>query len=125
MKTAWLLIAHGSRRAEANADLLRVAEALRRRGQELVVASYLELAAPTILEGGEECVRLKADRVLLLPYFLSPGAHVRQDLTQAQSELQARHPQVLFLLAEPLGLHPLMIDVLEQRADEALRGSGS
>ena len=43
--TALLLIAHGSRQAEANDDLYNVAAALRRRGQ-VVVESFLELAEP-------------------------------------------------------------------------------
>ncbi len=48
MVTALLLIAHGSRQPEANADLEYVAEALRQRGYSITVASYLELAQPDI-----------------------------------------------------------------------------
>src|SRR5262245_8963784 len=47
MKTALLLIAHGSRQSEANADLQFLATELRRRGEyDFVEPAYLELAQP-------------------------------------------------------------------------------
>ncbi len=119
-RTALLLIAHGSRRAEANADLEFVAAALRERGRYPVVrVSYLELAEPNIAAGGALCVAAGATDVVLVPYFLSPGVHVAEDLTVARDELSARFPGVRFVLAEPLGRHPLLVDVVEQRAGEA------
>jgi sirohydrochlorin ferrochelatase len=120
---ALLLIAHGSRRAEANADLDYLAAELRTRGGYLVVQpSYLELADPGIVPGGEMCVAAGASKVVMLPYFLSPGRHVVEDLTAARDELARRHPAVQFVLAEPLGRHPLMLQVVTERAREALRG---
>src|SRR6476646_9533830 len=96
-RTALLLIAHGSRRAEANADLEFIAAALRDRGRYPVVrVSYLELAEPNIEEGGGQCVKAGATEVILLPYFLSPGVHVVDDLTAARDALAARFPQVRF-----------------------------
>lgn len=125
MTTALLLIAHGSRHAEANADLHHVAAELRGRGLPIVIASFLELAEPGIEAGGRECVRLGASRVVLVPYFLSAGIHVRRDLAQARDNLAAEFPRVAFTLAEPLGRHPLLIDVVSQRAEEAQRPSPS
>jgi sirohydrochlorin ferrochelatase len=57
--------------------------------------------------------------VILLPYFLSPGVHVVEDLTEARKKLSDRFPQVRFVLAEPLGRHPLLVDIVEQRTREA------
>ena len=117
---ALLLIAHGSRRAEANADLEFIAAAMRQRGRYAVVqVSYLELAEPSIPAGGELCVQRGATRVTMLPYFLSPGVHVRDDMEEIRGELAAKFPEVAFRLAEPLGRHPLLLDVVEQRAIEA------
>jgi sirohydrochlorin ferrochelatase len=120
MQTAILLIAHGSRHAEANADLHHVADSLRARGHAIVTASFLELAEPDIAEGGRRCVEAGAGRVVLVPYFLSAGLHVRRDLSDARQRLQDEHPGVAFVLAEPLGQHPLLVEVVAQRAREAL-----
>ena len=83
--------------------------------------SYLELAEPDIEAGGAVCVETGATNVVLVPYFLSPGVHVVEDLTAARDKLSARFPGVRFVLAEPLGRHPLLVDVVEQRADEVTR----
>ena len=120
MHTALLLIAHGSREPEANADLHQVVEALRGRGSfALVEACFLELTEPDIDAGAARCVAGGAGRVLLVPYFLSAGVHVRRDLTEAHSRLSERFSQVEFRLAEPLGRHPLLVDVVADRAREA------
>jgi len=119
-RPALLLIAHGSRRPEANADLEFVAAALRGRGRYPdVQVSYLELADPGIEAGGALCAGRGATAVTLLPYFLSPGKHVAEDLTAARARLSARFPAVRFALAAPLGRHPLLLDILEERASEA------
>ncbi len=119
MSTALLLIAHGSRQVEANADLHHLADVLRRRGHAIVVASFLELAEPGIAAGGAQCVELGAKRVVLVPYFLAAGVHVRRDLTEARAQLAARFPRVDFRLAEPLGRHPLLAEVVVERVREA------
>jgi sirohydrochlorin ferrochelatase len=121
-RIALLLIAHGSRRPEANADLEFIASALLARGRyPIVKVSYLELAEPNIEAGGAQCVGAGATDVILVPYFLSPGVHVVEDLTAARDNLGARFPEVRFFLADPLGRHPLLVDVVEQRAREATR----
>jgi sirohydrochlorin ferrochelatase len=119
MREAILLIAHGSRHAEANDDLHFLAAVLRQRGHEIVVAAFLELASPGVEDGGRQCVHAGATRVVLLPYFLSAGVHVRRDLTAARDNLATEFPGVSFILAEPLGRHPLLVDVVEERLREA------
>jgi sirohydrochlorin ferrochelatase len=120
VKTAFLLIAHGSRHPEANADLHHVVDDLRQRGHAVVEAAFLELAEPDIAEGGRRCVAQGAAVVVLVPYFLSAGVHVRRDLTEARARLAACFPAVDFRLAEPLGRHPLLLEVVAERAREAL-----
>lgn len=118
--TAVLLIAHGSRLAAANADLLQLAEQLRSRFPGHVIeTAYLELTEPTIPQGAERCVALGATRVLLLPYFLSAGTHVTEDLHRYRAQFAERWPNHHFGLCPPLGLHPLMLDILCDRLNEA------
>lgn len=117
--TAVLLIAHGSRRSEANDDLVELAKLVAGRGEyDLVQVSYLELAPPTILDGGRACVKHGATRILMLPYFLSAGVHVAQDLEEARRQLSLEFPAVEVLLCPHLGLHPLMADIVLARLQE-------
>jgi sirohydrochlorin ferrochelatase len=118
--TAYLLIAHGSRQPEANDDLRYVAAALQQRGFAIVEAGYLEAGKPGIEEACVRCVALGARCIVLVPYFLSAGIHVQRDLASARDRLAQRFRHVEFRLAEPLGRHPLLIDVVADRAREAV-----
>lgn len=121
MTQAVLLIAHGSRRAAANQDLVELATLLKARSHyEIIEVSYLELAEPTIPSGGHRCVERGATEVLMLPYFLSAGAHVTSDLEGFRADLAAAHPQVSFKLCPHLGLHPLMIEIVLGRLREGV-----
>lgn len=120
-QTAILLIAHGSREESANRDLRELAERLAGAGpghHPIVVASFLELAEPDIATGGDRCVASGAERVLMVPYFLSAGVHLRRDLTAARDELAARYPRVAFHLGPPLGPHRLLDELVAARIGE-------
>jgi sirohydrochlorin ferrochelatase len=122
-RLAVLLIAHGSRRNEANLDLPRLADAIRARAiYPIVEIAYLELAEPTIDRGGRACVEQGAERVLMLPYFLSAGAHVTDDLDRSRKELAAQFPNIEFLLCRPLSLHPLLVEIVLDRLRDAENG---
>lgn len=117
--TAVLLIAHGSRRAEANQDLVQLADLVSERGRyQIVEVSYLELAEPSIPQGGQKCVNRGARRVLMMPYFLSAGVHVVNDLQEIRSALANQFPLVDFVLCPHLGLHPLMAEIVLERLTE-------
>lgn len=113
-------MAHGSRNPEANEDLFFFAEEMKKRGEyHTVQASFLELAGPSIEEGGVQCVEKGAGLVIMLPFFLSAGIHVRRDLAEIRDALANKFPEVKFQLAEPMGRHPLLLDVIQERAQAA------
>ena len=113
------MIAHGSRQASANDDLHELAARLSSQGTyPIVEPSFLELAEPELLGGGRRCVELGATRVLMIPYFLSEGVHLRRDLTAARDELNRRHLDVQFILGSPLGPHPLLDQLVAERIRE-------
>ncbi len=118
-RSAVLLIAHGSRQQAANDDLHELAGRLTAEGAyPIVEACFLELAEPDIPTGGERCVARGATRVLMIPYFLSAGVHLRRDLTAARDEMGRRRPDVEFLLGSPLGPHPLLDQLVAIRVRE-------
>lgn len=120
-QTAVLLIAHGSKRQEANDDLLRLAELVTQRGSfHIVEVSYLDVVEPTIPMGARQCINRGARQVLMLPYFLSAGMHVVHDMQTHRDDLAREFPDVEFVLCPHLGLHPLMADIVMQRLNERM-----
>jgi sirohydrochlorin ferrochelatase len=120
MSSAILLIAHGSRRQEANDDLRQLAAMLAERcPDEIIECAYLELAEPTIPQGMHACIDRGARRVRMLPWFLSAGAHVSDDLSRYRSELAETFPGIPIQLCPPLGLHPKLVDILLERLQQS------
>jgi sirohydrochlorin ferrochelatase len=122
--TAVVVIAHGSRREAANEDVRWIARQLAEHTDYAPIeVAYLELAAPDIATAAAACVARGASHVLLLPYFLSAGTHVVDDLRRCCMELSATFPRVRFELCPPLGLHPLMLHIVRDRLQERLPSS--
>ncbi len=117
---AVILLDHGSREPDANAqlDALAALVAARLPGRRVATA-HLSLAAPDLAAAGAECVRGGAREVVVVPCFLAPGRHVREDLPRLMSALRAAHPGVAFMLADPLGADPRVADALAARAEAA------
>ena len=118
MSTAVLLIAHGSRRPEANADLHALAEQIRADlpdGVSHVDVGFLELTGPSIPDGFAACVAAGATTVRIVPYFLSMGVHMQEDLTELRRQFETEHPEIAIEVLPPLGLDPRVVDVIRQR----------
>lgn len=125
MKTAILLMAHGSRISEANDAVRDIAAMVKEMtGFEIVEVSYREQHLPNIQQGIDACVAQGAQRVLLMPYFLFIGAHVQEDLPEEMAEARKRHPGVQFAMGGHLGVHRKLAEVAVDRIAEALTVTG-
>jgi len=125
MKTAILLMAHGSRISEANDAVREIAAMVKKMsGFDIVEVAYREQHLPTIQQGIDACVALGAQRILLIPYFLFVGAHVREDLPEEMAEGRKRHPGVEFAMGNHLGVHRKLAEVVVERVAEALTTTG-
>ena len=119
-REAILLVAHGSRRQEANEDLYRLAEMVQQaRPEKLIECAFLDVVEPTIPQGAKRCVERGAQRVLIFPYFLSAGRHVVDDLNHFRKQFATTWPEVVFHICPHLGLHPLMVQIVFERLQEA------
>lgn len=125
MKTAILLMAHGSRIPEANNAVSEIASMVKEMtGFDIVEISFRENYSPDIQKGIDACVERGAARILLVPYFLYLGAHVLQDLPEEIEEAQQRHPGVEMMMGKPLGVHRKLAEIVAERINEALAGKG-
>jgi sirohydrochlorin ferrochelatase len=116
-----IVVDHGSRRAESNAMLERmagmVAEVV---PYPIVEPAHMELAEPSIATAFDACVARGARTVVVSPYFLLPGKHWSQDIPALVEEAAASHPGVAYLVAAPFGLHPLMAQAVDARVAHCL-----
>lgn len=117
MRRAIVLVDHGSREPEANAVLEEVAARVRERAPDRMVRfAHMELAPPSLAEAIERCVAEGARDIVVHPYFLGPGRHASNDIPRLAREAAARHEGVKVRVSAPLGPHPLLADVVLERA---------
>ncbi len=125
MKTAILLLGHGSRVAGANEALHAIAAMVKAEtGAALVEVAFLPPHAPGIQEGVDRCIAQGAARILLYPYFLYAGAHVLKDLPEQIEQARMRHPGLEMILGEPLGVHPKLAEIVRERIAASLQAVG-
>lgn len=82
---AVLLVAHGSRRESANREVHALADKLQDalntpKTDTLVSSCFLELAEPSISTGLSLLTQAGATSIQVLPYFLTQGRHVIEDV---------------------------------------------
>jgi sirohydrochlorin ferrochelatase len=122
-KRALILVDHGSVVKDANDMLVEVTEMVKQNTKcnfEIVYYSHMELAEPTISQAFDACVAQGANEIIVHPYLLSPGRHSKQDIPNMVKEAARRHPDVLYGVTEPLGLHEKIVEVVIERAKSIL-----
>jgi sirohydrochlorin ferrochelatase len=115
-----LLVAHGSRREESNEEIRSLADALAEQAGARfghVGYAFLEIAAPSIPDAIEAAIRAGAGEIVVLPYFLSAGRHVAEDIPAEVEGKRAEHPQVRIRIAPYLGKADNLIGILLRLAD--------
>ena len=123
MKTALLVLVHGSPRPIANESMYRVVEEVQSRGVfDHVQVGFMECNEPTIPDGVDACVALAMERIIAVPYFLHTGTHVADDLPTLLEEARERHPHIEFQMGRYIGASPILTDLLARRALAAQEG---
>lgn len=118
-RLAIVLIDHGSRRAEANAQLEELRKRVAsQRPRARVLTAHLEVAEPGLQRVIDDCVADGATRVVVHPFFLSPGRHTQQDIPEQMRAARNRHPNVAIVQSDPLGLSDELVDLVLARIDE-------
>lgn len=113
-----LIVDHGSRRREANAQLDDMASRVARLlppGTPLACA-HLEVCPPTIAEGLAALVSRGCDEVRVLPYFLADGRHVAVDIPAQVAAGLAGHPAVRWRVGGALGPDDALAELMLGRA---------
>lgn len=120
--TGLVIFAHGSSVATANEGVEQVTARMAvEGGYELVETAFLELAQPDLREAVGRLAMRGANRIVVIPYFLTLGIHLRRDLPRIVEELSKVHEGVRIDVTEPLHGHPSLVGILLERAQAALQ----
>jgi sirohydrochlorin ferrochelatase len=124
--TGIAIFGHGSSVESANQSVRDFTTQLGLRGGfPLIEPSFLELGHPDLPEAIRRLVERGATRIIVIPYFLTLGIHLKRDLPRIVTELQVIYKGVAISVTDPMDGHPALLNVLLERAEEAINGGGS
>lgn len=122
-ETALLLVGRGSKDAQSNAELPRLARLLAEgHGYALVEYAFQSVVAPDVGQAITRCVKLGARRVVVLPYLLFTG-FVRDDIAAQARSAQAQYPELDVLLGAHLFPHAGLLAAAALRYQEIITGT--
>lgn len=103
---ALVMIAHGSRRDEANAEFIALVENVRTAAgskYDFVEPCFLEIASPSLAEAVEPMIAQGARTISIFPYFLNSGNHVLRDIPNIVDRLTNQYPDCTITLLPYFG----------------------
>ena len=121
-----ILLGHGSRRGKDTALGL---EEIRRRLQLKfdngcrVRMAGLEFTPPSLEEAVLKLAEEGSKDIVIMPFFLFRGKHLKEEIPQDIDRIQSMTPQVSLRLIDNLGPDSRLMDLVEERLREFLPGS--
>ena len=121
MKTAVIILGHGSRGGGNDTALKRIAEEIQRGGCEIIEYAFLQYAQPTVDDALDSCIRQGAKEIVIVPFFMQAGAHVTRDIPVFLEKARTQHPECIIRSTDYVGAHPLMTQIVMDLVEELKR----
>lgn len=126
MKKGVLILAHGSRRAQANEAVEKMVKRFRQSlASDMIELGFMELAEPDIPQGIQALKRKGCTDIFAYPYFLINGNHKMRDIPRIIRTALRRSNGVRLTLGGPLCENQRLYRVMEEDIEEKLPHASS
>ncbi len=117
-----ILLAHGSRLDEADAEVLRLAQLLAEKEASgfFCGVAFLQGGRPNLDEAVKEAVAAGCTVVYVVPFFLTAGVHIKEDLPRMLAQAREAHPGLELVQCRHLGCDPHLASLLFARVTEKM-----
>lgn len=113
-----IVVGHGSRSEEAKELFLKIVNSLKEKlDNQNVDGCFMEISKPYIPAKIEEMYKSGVREFIILPYFLIPGIHIKEDIPEILAEVKAKYGNITVGMAEPIGYHDKLIEILKERVE--------
>lgn len=115
-RPALLVVGHGTKSEDGCRDFAELVDRVQLRVPYADVAGgFLELAPPPIQDAVSRLVEAGHRSIDVVPLVLVAAGHSKGDIPAALEREKLRHPGLSFRYGRPLGAHPDLLAVAEQR----------
>lgn len=119
--TTVLLVGHGSRGPQGNAETLAFATRWRERHPDWRIEVCFIEHADVLLDEGLDRAAQGARRVLAVPFILNAAGHVKMELPAAVARARQRHPAVEFAITRHLGMGHELFAILQEELTRLMK----
>ncbi|MDH5477237.1 MAG: CbiX/SirB N-terminal domain-containing protein, partial [Nitrospinota bacterium] len=120
MKPAVILMGHGSRVRGASQGMEAVADQLRQEEEFMAVeVCHMSRRGPFFPEALKKLADMGAREIILIPYFLHMGLHMRLDIPEMMQAEAAAYPGVRLVLGKHLGYDESLAALVKKRIAES------
>ncbi|MCK9420692.1 MAG: CbiX/SirB N-terminal domain-containing protein [Nitrospirae bacterium] len=113
MKTAVIILGHGSRSGGNDVAIKRIVASIRESmSSDIVEYAYLQYAQPTPDEVLDRCIRQGAKKIVIIPFFMQSGVHVAKDIPAFLEKAKQKYPALDIRVTDYVGAHPLMEQIV-------------
>ena len=115
-KRGFLVVAHGSKKAEANDRVFALVSELKEYFQtDLFEPAFMEMAKPSIPEGVRALAAKSIDEIVVFPFFLFRGMHYSSDVPKIIASTIAKLERPISTkMLDPIGMHPKIFSMVEE-----------
>ena len=119
--TALLIVGHGTRDETGAEEFRRFVKRVGARGAaevsglDAVAGGFIELSAPPLKDSVADLVAAGHQDVAAVPLILLAAGHAKGDIPAALARERERHPGLRTRYGRPLGVHPVLLDLLRER----------
>jgi len=118
-KTTVLMVGRGSKNKRVLKDFAKIVRIFRKKGQfKQVFHCYFDIAEPNFEKTLKKMALLRPVHLWAVPYLLFNGKLISK-IKERMKRFSKEYPMVQVQVAEPLGAHPLLFKVMDDR----LKGS--
>ncbi|HEY5585645.1 MAG TPA: CbiX/SirB N-terminal domain-containing protein [Ruminiclostridium sp.] len=118
---AILILAHGSREKSTLDTLEKITQMTKAQLSDVMIeTAYMEFCEINLGKGLDILVNKGAKEIVVVPYFLFEGIHIRGDVPGEINEYIKDHPGITVTMGKTLGADARLADVLADRIREAL-----
>ena len=118
LKTAVILLAHGTKEPDASEPVFRYAQDLARETGMHVEGCLREFIEPSVPTVVGKLVEMGVNEIYVVPFFLFKSGHVTRDITNDLNQEKKKYPKLTFKLGKPICYDASLVIVLKKRLEE-------